>query len=270
MTALDGAIGPHSATILATSPLAGRKPLSSGGRSGGSIYGSPGGSGPLLRAGLLVLAVIVVLVLVARNCTGSDGSESADFEESVTAGVASIDPDIVVTFTGDKDVTLSGEVADENTSLTAESQAVLAGAENVTNNITVAISGNFTSTDPASAAALQRAIDDIVTSAPITFETGSTEIAEESTATLDQVAGAIINTSSGVVGIIGHTDSQGDPERNLEISRDRANAVRVYLIDAGVDPLRVNSDGRGDTEPVADNETEEGRAANRRIEFLVQ
>ena len=73
-----------------------------------------------------------------------------------------------------------------------------------------------------------------------------------------------------MVGIIGHTDSQGTPEGNLEISRNRADAVRVYLIDAGVDPLRVNSDGRGDTEPVADNETEEGRAANRRIEFLVQ
>jgi len=239
-------------------------------RSGGSIYGSPGGSGPLLRAGLLVLAVIVLLVLVARNCTGSDGSEDDDFQNSVTAGVASIDPDIVVTFEGDKTVTLSGEVTDENTYLNAESQAVLAGAEEVNNEIVVVASGSFSSADPAVAGALQTAIDEAVEAAPITFQSGSSELTEESTATLDQIAAFISGSAGGTVLVVGHTDNVGTPEGNLEISEARANSVRVYLVDAGVDPLRINSEGRGDTEPIADNETEEGRAANRRIQFIVQ
>ena len=269
MSALDGSLGPLPSTVLTASSAAGRRgPL--GGRSSGAIYGSPGGSGPLLRAGLLVLAVIVMLVLVAKNCTGSDGSENIDFEESVTAGVASIDPDIVVTFTDGKDVTLSGEVPDENTRLTAAAQAVLAGAETVTNDLTVAVDGSFTSTDPAVAAALQTAIADIVEAEPITFDSGSTEIADASTPTLDRVAATIAASPGGVVLVVGHTDNLGQPETNLEISQQRADAVRVHLIDAGVDPLQINSEGRGDTEPIADNETEEGQAANRRIEFLVQ
>jgi len=69
--------------------------------------------------------------------------------------------------------------------------------------------------------------------------------------------------------IIGHTDNFGDPEGNLDLSVSRANAVRQYLISAGVDSVRLYASGKGDTQPIETNETDEGRAENRRIEFLV-
>jgi outer membrane protein OmpA-like peptidoglycan-associated protein/Mg-chelatase subunit ChlD len=67
----------------------------------------------------------------------------------------------------------------------------------------------------------------------------------------------------------GHTDSRGDDELNQKLSQARADAVRIYLIDQGIDPGRILSKGYGETMPIADNETEEGRAANRRTQFKI-
>lgn len=69
--------------------------------------------------------------------------------------------------------------------------------------------------------------------------------------------------------IQGHTDDVGSEEDNLALSQNRAEAVRQYLIEQGIDPSRVQARGYGETEPIADNETEEGRARNRRTEFEV-
>ena len=239
------------------------------GRNKGSIYGSPGGSGPLIRAALLVLAVVVLLVLVARNCTGSDGTSEQGFEESVRAGVATIDPDIEVTFGPAGAVTLTGTVGSQQESLEAAAQAVLAGAEDVDNQLTV-VEGATQTADPAAVGGLQGSIDQIITASPIVFPSGSAELTEEATATLDELAQLIAATPGASVDVIGHTDNQGDPAANLELSRQRALAVRNHLVTSGIDVLLVNSEGRGDAEPVADNDTEEGRAANRRIEFVVR
>lgn len=266
---MSAVLGPQPATVNRATSTGSRLGIG-GGRSGGAIYGSPGGSGPLIRAGVLVLAVIILLVLVAKNCTGSDGTADADFQETVATGVASIDPAIMVDFGDGQAVTLSGEVASEQLRLEAAQAAILAGATDVDNQLTVATGASFTSVDPQVAGALQTNIASLVDVAPITFASGSAELTDESKATLDQVAQIIKNSAGGIVDIVGHTDSQGQPETNLEISRNRANAVRVYLVEAGVDVLRVNSEGRGDAEPIADNDTEEGRAANRRIEFVVR
>ncbi len=70
------------------------------------------------------------------------------------------------------------------------------------------------------------------------------------------------------VEIDGHADPQGSPERNLELSLRRAEAVVAYFVSQGEDPERFIAVGYGDTRPIADNSTEAGRQKNRRIEFI--
>ena len=69
--------------------------------------------------------------------------------------------------------------------------------------------------------------------------------------------------------IIGHTDDVGDDDYNQDLSEQRAQSVRDYLVDTGVDASKVVSVGAGESIPIASNQTEEGRAENRRVEILV-
>lgn len=66
--------------------------------------------------------------------------------------------------------------------------------------------------------------------------------------------------------IIGHTDNVGEKQKNLILSQQRAESVMSYLINLGVSADRISAIGKGDQEPRADNETEEGRLMNRRVE----
>jgi outer membrane protein OmpA-like peptidoglycan-associated protein len=67
--------------------------------------------------------------------------------------------------------------------------------------------------------------------------------------------------------VIGHTDSQGSDAYNQALSERRASSVAEYLISQGLAPSKVTSQGRGESEPIADNETDAGRAQNRRVEL---
>jgi len=67
--------------------------------------------------------------------------------------------------------------------------------------------------------------------------------------------------------IVGHTDNVGSPATNKKLSADRAESVKRYLVEKGIDESRISTRGAGDTQPVASNKTAEGRAKNRRIEF---
>lgn len=103
----------------------------------------------------------------------------------------------------------------------------------------------------------------------IGFETGSAVIRKESRATLDAVVATLGEHPQIRIEIAGHTDSTGTYDRNLALSRDRAEAVRDYLVEHGIDASRLQTRGAGPDEPRETNLTEEGRAANRRIEFTV-
>lgn len=104
----------------------------------------------------------------------------------------------------------------------------------------------------------------------IHFETGSAAISADSLDLLKEAAAAIKNAPAGTrVDIGGHTDNTGDAVANLKLSDERANAVRSKLVELGVDAGSLRAKGYGDTRPVADNATEEGRARNRRMEFSV-
>jgi outer membrane protein OmpA-like peptidoglycan-associated protein len=101
----------------------------------------------------------------------------------------------------------------------------------------------------------------------VTFETNSSHLKPESAATLDRVAESLKANPDVRVEIGGHTDSQGADAHNLQLSRDRANAVRAYLLDKGVSPVQLEAKGYGETKPIADNTTAAGRARNRRVEL---
>ncbi len=101
----------------------------------------------------------------------------------------------------------------------------------------------------------------------IRFQRASSRLTEDAKSALDSVADAILDYAQPAVEIAGHTDSVGNAFTNLELSKQRADAVRDYLISRSVPAARIRAIGYGETKPVGDNGTPEGRAINRRIEF---
>lgn len=109
----------------------------------------------------------------------------------------------------------------------------------------------------------------IVITETIHFETGKAVILPISYSILNAVAEVLKQNPNIKVRVEGHTDSIGSDEMNLRLSQARADAVMKYLINQGIDPARLEAKGYGETMPIADNATPEGRAKNRRVEFTI-
>jgi OOP family OmpA-OmpF porin len=103
-----------------------------------------------------------------------------------------------------------------------------------------------------------------------TFESGSTRLSAAATELLDEAAVVLLANPATQLAVEGHTDDWGDEATNLTLSQARADAVVGYLVAAGVAEDRLIAVGIGESDPIADNTTEEGRAANRRIVFVVR
>jgi outer membrane protein OmpA-like peptidoglycan-associated protein len=101
----------------------------------------------------------------------------------------------------------------------------------------------------------------------VNFESGSAALTPDSYTLLDDVVRSLQAYPEVRVEIRGHTDSQGPAGFNLELSQKRAESVKQYLVNSGIDPARIATVGVGEEEPIASNSTPEGRAQNRRIEF---
>ena len=121
-----------------------------------------------------------------------------------------------------------------------------------------------TSSDMAAALATKGSIDIY----GILFDIDKADIKPDSTKTLDEVANLLKIDRSLKLEISGHTDSTGDKDHNMMLSENRAKAVVDALVSKyGIDPARMQAKGYGDTKPVAANDTEDGRAKNRRVEL---
>ncbi len=104
----------------------------------------------------------------------------------------------------------------------------------------------------------------------ITFEKNSTALTADAQSTLDQVVSALSENPTVNIHVNGHTDSSGNPELNLKLSKQRAQSVFDYLVNAGIDGIRIQANGFGDQFPIAPNDTKAGRIKNRRIEIKVK
>ena len=124
-----------------------------------------------------------------------------------------------------------------------------------------------TSTTAAAGVAVIDQINSEIKRTGVQFVTGKADLTPSSLTTLDRVAAILAANATVKAEVRGHTDSQGDAQKNLELSKQRAQAVVDYLTQKGVAAGRLSSTGLGETVPVADNNTESGRAQNRRVEF---
>ncbi|KTF70368.1 OmpA family protein [Sphingomonas sp. HT-1] len=113
--------------------------------------------------------------------------------------------------------------------------------------------------------------DDLVLRMPsnVTFDTNQTAIQPQFRSTLDQVADVLREYNQTLLDIYGHTDSQGSDSYNQDLSERRARSVADYLSTRGVDGRRIATRGFGETQPIASNDTAEGRAQNRRVEVKI-
>lgn len=102
----------------------------------------------------------------------------------------------------------------------------------------------------------------------VLFRTAQADLLPIAEQKLNRVAEAL-KMQEGTIVIEGHTDSRGADEMNQRLSQERAESVRQYLISQGVDPDRVRAVGRGEQQPIATNDTAEGRAMNRRVEIVI-
>jgi outer membrane protein OmpA-like peptidoglycan-associated protein len=109
----------------------------------------------------------------------------------------------------------------------------------------------------------------VVTLGDVLFETGQTELRQEAMASLVEVVDLLQSEPDKNIRIEGHTDAVGDANTNLEISQRRADAVFEALVSLGVVAERVTTQGMGEDFPIASNETEDGRAQNRRVDVIL-
>lgn len=118
---------------------------------------------------------------------------------------------------------------------------------------------------------VERQGDQIALNMPsnITFDVDSAAVKPGLQPSLNDVAATLVNYPKTTVDIIGHASSDGDDAYNQRLSEQRAASVQSYLVGQGMQPVRARAIGMGETQPIADNSTQAGRAANRRVEILL-
>jgi outer membrane protein OmpA-like peptidoglycan-associated protein len=104
----------------------------------------------------------------------------------------------------------------------------------------------------------------------ISFDTGRADIKPNLRSVLDSFANGLRDDPTTRIRIIGHTDSTGSDAINDPLSLQRARSVKNYLADRGIADSRIEAEGRGEHEPIADNSSDAGRAKNRRVEILLR
>jgi outer membrane protein W/outer membrane protein OmpA-like peptidoglycan-associated protein len=120
---------------------------------------------------------------------------------------------------------------------------------------------------PAGVKVDARGCEIVITLKGVNFETSSAKLTPDSVAILDQAVAVLKQRAGSQVEVQGHTDSRGKDALNLTLSQKRAESVRAYLVKGGIDAARLTAKGYGETAPVASNDSDEGRAQNRRVDL---
>ncbi|MEM6327236.1 MAG: OmpA family protein [Bacteroidota bacterium] len=162
-----------------------------------------------------------------------------------------------------REVALSGTVDSDDLKTTIDTEAGAALPEGYTYRSGITVEAPAAEVIEAETAIRSALIE------PIQFSTGTASFVGESAALLDNVAATLNEYESLNVRVEGHTDNTGSAEANQSLSQQRAEAVVQYLVDQGVSAERLSAVGYGQARPQASNDTEEGRAQNRRVAFTV-
>ena len=237
--------------------------------------------------GLLILGLILLFLLYSRATSEKAQEIQQDIQTRTSQNLlGSEHASAVIATTDGRDVTLKGVVDNQQAMITAEKIArQTAGVRQVNNQISVSMQEASVEAMPEEFAPLE---DEVIQTdqetaieqaqekfsqldfSNITFEKNSTALTPIAQQTLDSAAQALLENPSVNISVEGHTDSSGNPELNLKISKQRAESVFNYLVDAGIEATRIEANGFGDQFPIAPNETEAGRIKNRRIEIKVK
>jgi OmpA-OmpF porin, OOP family len=128
---------------------------------------------------------------------------------------------------------------------------------------------NFRITDAAPDMRSKLLTDGKLVSYGIYFDVNSDNVKAESSGTLKEIAQVLTENPTVKIKIVGHTDGDGDAAKNLDLSKRRAASVKSELSKSfGIDASRIETDGKGKTEPIAPNDTPDNKAKNRRVEFI--
>jgi outer membrane protein OmpA-like peptidoglycan-associated protein len=163
----------------------------------------------------------------------------------------------VAVFEAGKLVLTGSQPSKEAVDVLVARATALVGAENVINQYVV---------DPRVTSA---GGGDTTVTELVRFEAGGTELTDESKAVLDRVAALLAKSPAAVAVANSYTDTDGDELRNVGLAKQRIDAVVAYWETKGIGPNRVIPAARGEIDPIADNETAEGRAENRRIMLVL-
>ena len=252
--------------------------------SGRQSFGKSGNGFPssLFTKRNVLIALIVFSFLIIFAIGRSSNSEKIEEEQGLAAtvqesmvrsGLPSVQIKII-----DSTVVLEGTIATqelkEAATRVAQAQTGVISVENML-EVPVIVNQVTTTTTPNLPASqkdllLQTRLSAAGASSGIQFESGGDVLTLESIPTLERLAYFLNNEKEINVQILGHTDSDEKcPGDNLILSQRRAEAVRAQLLARGIEAERLISTGMGHTDPIADNLSKAGKAANRRIEFLL-
>jgi outer membrane protein OmpA-like peptidoglycan-associated protein len=199
------------------------------------------------------------LAVLATTSTTGDG-EAAQTTEAPGSTAATSPPGTLTGRVAGEEILVEGEVP--STQSAAALKLLLEQVMGVGNVNTDGVAINAAASSPDRI--------DVIVDSELVFPSGSAEIQPEFLVTLDRMA-TLMMTNTGVTTVVeGHADSRGDKAVNLSLSQRRADSVVAYLESKGIESTRLTPVGKGSTEPIADDSTEEGRRQNRRIEFSVQ
>lgn len=255
---------------------------------------APGGLSPRRRpdlplGGIVALGVVVAILVLLFIIGATSETDEVQADNTGDALVEVVRPALIRAGYGDVGISAQGRTIILTGELATRADVVAASAvvnsigdvASVDNRLTYVgepelgdiptegappINGGTTSSADL---LLQARLSTIAARDPIQFETGSNELTPASAATIAQIAQLMLDNPTVRIEIGGHTDSDGEEEANLALSQSRAEAVLAALTAAGIEPQRMIAVGYGETLPIGSNETQEGKARNRRIEFLV-